>query len=140
MNNALSLSQLLRLGLSLQAQVSSKAIERKIGKGLATAALMLVSALFVFGAFILCLAALWLYLKPMFGAVFACLLVAGLLIVLALFLALIARRSKHIKRPVSNSQPALLLTALDVEKSIKKQKPLFLIAALMTGALAANRK
>ncbi len=140
MSNASSLSQLLRLGLSLQAQVGGKAIERKIGRGLANAALILVSALLVLGAFILCLAALWLFLLPKIGAIFACLSLAGLLVVLALITLLMTRRSKRGKRAMSVNQPTLLVTTQNIENSIKRQKPLFLIAALMVGALAASRK
>lgn len=131
---------MLSLGLNLQAQASSKAIERKIGRGLVYAGLMTIAAVLLTGAIALCFAALWLYVKPIIGAVYACLLVAGVLCVLALVISIMARSRARSKRRVLAIQPALLMSTLDIEKSIRKQKPLFLIAALMAGALAASGK
>ncbi len=140
MSNTSALSQLLRLGLALQAQASSHAIERKFGRGLLAFGLAIFASMLAFGAFILCLAALWLYLAPMTGPVLACLAVAALLTVFALVILLVVRRSMKAKRRALVVQPALLVSTVDVEKSIRKQKPLFLVAALLAGALAASGK
>jgi hypothetical protein len=92
------------------------------------------------GTLICLLTALWVYLRPLVGPVAAPLIVAGVLSLLGLALTLVARRL--LVRPGDPPVPAPIASnvAAELGQMVKDDKTAWLVAALLAGFRAGNRK
>jgi len=104
------------------------------------AMLLVLLAALCAGAAVGCgIAALWIYLVPLIGAVGAPLVVAGVFLVLCLILLAAARSVLRSRKPVRVKIDGSEIEIGDVERLIRGHKGTALLIAVVAGLLAANQ-
>jgi hypothetical protein len=122
--------------------VSVERIGAAAGRAAAAAALGAVAVLFVVAALGCAAAALWLFALPYVGPVYAPLIVAGVLLLIALVILAVARgvlrRQRATPASVTSAELAALLEA--AEPLLQEHKGTVLLAALVAGLVAGGRR
>src|SRR5579864_928856 len=115
---------------------------RRDASDVVTEVLLLIAAgTFMAAAIAFVFVAIWYYLVPTFGQVGAALIMAGLLILLSVITAVIARairRTKQKARPARRDQLEVLIG--EATKVVQKNKGSSLLVALLAGLLASERR